>query len=120
VKFAQVTPVAITHDYESGWEKPIHAAPNGLGELRRGKLFDRISVRRLNRELPLSLLVEILSLEDLDQKLRKSIALAAWTRALLLQDEEKALGLGPLVEELSPGLGPELEAYRASLMNNAG
>jgi hypothetical protein len=111
VKFAQVTPVAITHDYESGWERPIQAAPNGLRDLRHGKLFDRISVRRLNRELPLSLLAEILSLEELDQELRKSIALATWTRAVLLQDEETALRLAPLVEELSPGLGPELEAY---------
>jgi hypothetical protein len=111
VKFAQVSPVAITHDYESGWERPIHAVPNGLSELRHRKLFDRISGRRLNRELPLSRLVEILSLEELDPKLRKAIALATWTRAVLLQEEKTALGLAPLVEELSPGLGPELEAY---------
>jgi hypothetical protein len=114
VKFAQVTPVAITHDYESRWERPIYAAPNGLGELRHGKLFDRISVRRLNRELPLARLVEMLALEELDPELRKSVAPAAWTRAVLLQDEETALGLGPLVEELSPGLRPELEAYRVA------
>jgi hypothetical protein len=90
--------------------------------------FDDDAVDVLNRQTPLSRMVEAARSEKLPKELRDEVAMAAWTRSVLLDDVDNAAKLAPLIPERlrkiagasigfpatlailrSPGLRPVLE-----------
>jgi tetratricopeptide (TPR) repeat protein len=79
----------------------VHAhAQNGPADcpgLKQPFEFDNDAITALNQQLPIQLLVEAASSPTLPQNLRQNIALAAWTRAVLLEDAESAGKLSGLL-----------------------
>jgi hypothetical protein len=59
--------------------------------------FDDDAALVLNQRTPLSLLVEAATAPSLPRNLQQSIALAAWTRSVLLEDQASATKLAPLL-----------------------
>jgi hypothetical protein len=79
-------------------------------ELRQPLEFDNDAVTILNRQLPLSLLIEAAKSTTLPQNLREQIAMIAWTRAVLLQDQQSALKLLPLLPKaFRDAIGPSID-----------
>lgn len=91
--------------------------------------FDEDSVAILNRQIPLSMLVEAASSTTLPSNLRQNVVLASWVRAVLLHDDAAAAKLAPQLPETinktagssigfpavlailrNPGLRPNLES----------
>jgi len=68
-----------------------------LKELSAGPLFDNDGANVLTRWLPLSLLIEAARSPTLSALLRGQVAPAAFIRAILLNNEEAARDLAPLV-----------------------
>jgi hypothetical protein len=68
----------------------------------------------LTRELPLALLADSARSEILPKPLRRDVALAAWTKAILLGQDETARALVPIVEALAPELKAGLDGYIAA------
>jgi hypothetical protein len=61
--------------------------------------FDEDAVMALNEQTPLSRLVEAAESQKLPQNLRDEVAMAAWTRSVLLDDAASAAKLSPLLPE---------------------
>jgi hypothetical protein len=80
---------------------------------RRLDAFDADAARALG-SLPLALLAKAAESRELPDHLRRDVALAAWTRSVLLGREETALAAGAQLEALVPELAQELAAYRAA------
>ena len=59
--------------------------------------FNGDAVTLLNRQTPISLLIDAASSPTLSANLRQDIAVAAWTRTILLQDGENAAKLVPIL-----------------------
>ncbi len=76
-------------------------------------LLDADALASLNEELPLSRLMAAARSEHLDQNIRKQIALAAWARAALIEEQEAEQALRLLVAEHWPELQGHLENYAA-------
>jgi tetratricopeptide (TPR) repeat protein len=70
--------------------------------------FDDDSLVVLNRLLPVAMLAEAARSPKLTAKLRREVALAAWTRAALLGNTSVARSLAPEVEAIDPELGRAL------------
>ncbi len=66
-------------------------------ELTQSPWFDQDAVNILNQQTPLAQLIQAANTPTLSQNLRQSIALVAWTRSVLLQDEKSAATLAPLL-----------------------
>ncbi len=73
-------------------------------------MFDADATRILNTKIPLSLLKQIAVHSDLPDYLRSQVALSAWVRAVILNDEKSAQELAPEVGKLIP----ELKSYMAN------
>jgi len=73
--------------------------------------FDDDSLVVLNRLLPVAVLAEAARSPKLTAKLRREVALAAWTRAALLGNTSVAHSLAPEVEAINPGLRGSVQAY---------
>jgi hypothetical protein len=74
-------------------------------------LFDRDSAAALNERMPLTMLKEAAASQTLPAHLRRRIAVAAWTRAVLIGDESIAEQLVPILQDLEPDLRQDLQAY---------
>jgi hypothetical protein len=59
--------------------------------------LDEDAVNVLNRQTPLSLLIDAANAKSLPENLQHNIALAAWTRAVALEDTSAAARLAPLL-----------------------
>ena len=79
-------------------------------------MFDRDSVQVLNRGLPLSFLHRAAK-GKLPPDLRDQLIRAAWTRAVLLSDNEVSGSLAAELERVSPDLGPDLKTWREARDN---
>ena len=77
-------------------------------------LFDADATVIMNERMPVAMLKEIASNQALPAHLRRGIAVAAWTRSVLLGDESIAEELVPVLQELEPDLKPDLQAYLTS------
>ena len=64
-------------------------------ELDQPITFDGDATRILNEKTPLSLLIEAVNSPVLPPNLRRNIAIAAWTRAVILDDTKSAAALAP-------------------------
>lgn len=76
--------------------------------------FDYDAARIINRDLTLDQLVGAASSRALPPRLRRRVAVAALTRALLLGREPAALKVLPVVSELSPALRADLQRYKTA------
>lgn len=73
--------------------------------------IDRVGARILNRELKLKDLIWIAESSMLPQNLRKVMAPALWARAVLLDRQQDASAIAPIVESARPELKPYLDKY---------
>jgi hypothetical protein len=77
--------------------------------------LDADSALILSEQLPLSMLVEATTSPRLPPRLRREVALAGWTRAILLEDSQTAERLVPTVVTLEPWLKSDLGRYLAAI-----
>ena len=76
-----------------------------------GPLFDSDGSVVLSEKLPLKLLAEAAKSDTLPVSLRKQVAIAAWTRSILLGDNALAKQLTPVLAGLAPELRTSLAQY---------
>lgn len=119
LKYAQRIPAAFSWG-EDGRELPIDqkelSEDDELKQLAGRTLFDANATRVMNEQFPLSLLKEAATSAALPARLRRSIALAAWTRAVLLDDVAVGKAVAPTLAALAPEMKPALDAYLAADM----
>lgn len=117
LKYAQRQPAAFTWD-DDGREIPIEQKElnqdEELKQLVGRTLFDADSTRIMNEQFPLSLLQEAASSRTLPDHLRKRIALAGWTRAVLLNDSEAGRAFAKVLSNLTPEMKSYLDQYLAA------
>ena len=115
LKYAQRSPATISLN-EDGQELPMSMADvPELKPFASGRTcFDVDSAAVLNLRLPLALLKNASSSTVLPGHLRGLTALAAWTRAVVLEDEQTAVALAPMVQSLVPDLKGPMSAYLAA------
>jgi hypothetical protein len=110
-RYAQRRPAGIVGGF-SGMEYPEDASTNpAFAALLARTSFDTDSTAIMNRAMPLAMLTRPLAGDALPPALRREVALAAWTRAIVLKDETVARTLAPTVAEVAPELKPRMNAY---------
>ncbi|MFL6216218.1 MAG: hypothetical protein ACJ74J_20210 [Blastocatellia bacterium] len=116
LKYAQRVPSGFTYD-EDGRELPAELTDDS-GKPKttaRNKLsWDDDASRILNEAMPLAVLKEAATNTTLATHLRRELALAAWVRAALLDDDATATALTPTIATLAPELKELLNAYVAA------
>jgi hypothetical protein len=117
LKYAQRQPSAFTWG-DDGREIPIDPkdlnADAELKQLAGRTLFDVDAVQIMNDRLPLSLLQEAANSRTLPDHLRKRVALAAWTRAIMLDDAEAGKALALVLSSFAPEMKSLLDEYVAA------
>jgi len=93
--------------FELGEKQPDDKTANKV-------LFDDDSAAVMNQRMPLTMLKEIASNQTLPAHLRRAVAVAAWTRSVLLGDQSIAEELVPVLQELEPDLKADLQACLTS------
>lgn len=111
LQFAQRVPSGFTYNYDG------RQVPEDAKEIEKDKqlqplmrtpmLFDGDATGLINRRLPLSLLKDAAASRALPDSLRTRVAIAAWVRAVLLDDRATERELVPVVL----GLVPDLKGY---------
>lgn len=101
LEFAPRVPASMTYEGEGTPERPVKAQA----------LFDADSVRILNQGLPLSSLEAAATRQALPVHLRRRLLIAAWTRAVLLNDLRTARALAPDLERHYPALKSLLQEH---------
>jgi hypothetical protein len=89
-------------------------------EVTQDLWFDDDAAAILNQKAPLSLLIEAANTATLPQNLRQSLAVMAWTRAVLLQDAKSVAALAPVLPkslETTAGSSADFPADLAILRN---
>lgn len=74
-------------------------------------VFDDESAAVINEHLPLARLVDAALSTDLPDHLRRRLAAAAFTRAIMLGRHDDAMRVAPVLARLSPALGSDLRVY---------
>lgn len=111
LQYAPRVPTGIAYDMDplystaNVWQEKGQEPSNGEA------WFDADSARILTERMPLGLLKEAATTEILPESLRRDIALAAWSRAVVLDEEKVGNQLVPILETLLPKLKPHLHAY---------
>lgn len=92
------------------------AAPDSsaAGSEAAAQYLDADGSRILTEKLPTAILREAAASTTLPAAIRDEIALAAWTRAILLDDLEMAAALSPSAGQIAPELRQPLESFRAA------
>lgn len=116
--YAQRTPLGVTDtgdgdELPSNLDVPWLSDAAQLKQFLAGPLFDRDGAAVLSRWTPLSVQVRTAQSRILPDDLRARMALAAWTRAILLGDNAPARELAPEVGQLMPELKPSMDAWLA-------
>ena len=94
--------------------------PAACPEAEHPLAFDDDAARILNQRLPLSRLIEAAHSPSLPQNLREEVAVIAWTRAVMMEDDKSATALAPLLPKalgLSAASGTGFAANLAILRN---
>lgn len=116
LKYSERHPSGVTYD-EDGRELPMdkdEASDDVKNSPRVRISWDEDAVRVFNEMMPSSVLKEAVLSKTLSAHLRRDLAIAAWARAALLDDDATALVLVPAVESLAPELKQYLDAYVAA------
>jgi hypothetical protein len=103
-------PASSTLDMD-GTERPTDAAYSRLAAEPDSKWFDLDAASALNARFPLSRLAQIAEGTGLPARLRRNVAVAAWTRAVLVGDDALAQRLSPTVATLAPELAAEMASF---------
>src|SRR5205807_10472638 len=105
-RYAQRRPAGIVGGF-NGMEYPEDASTNpAFVALLARTSFDTDSTTIMNRVMPLAMLTRPLAGDALPPALRREVALAAWTRAIVLKDDTAARTLASTVTEVAPELKP--------------
>jgi hypothetical protein len=99
-----------SHDGDATTSR-FDAPDTRVAKIPGGRTFDADATAVLNARLPLDQLVGVAGESGLQADLRRRVAIAAWTRAVLLKRDSVAVGLAPLVAELEPEMKAELTEY---------
>jgi hypothetical protein len=116
LRFAARAPVLLTDDSNEGetppypsqddpWERKLFAG--AMGKL----LLDRDSVKILNERTPMRLLRQAALSGDVPEYAQRDVLVAAFTRALLLDDDEDGLRLAARLREVGGDRENYLSAY---------
>lgn len=105
LKEAQLKPVGVLSG-EGGNETADVPTEGG------GIYFDVYAAETLNKRTPLALMSDAVKDTGLAPPLRRKLAMAAWTRAVLLQDSERADELAQIVSSAEPSLAKEMASFR--------
>ncbi len=66
----------------------------------------------INEWMPLEMLADAATSKDIHEEIRKPILIAAWTRAILLDREDVAARLAPLIFAMRPAIEERFTAWR--------
>jgi len=112
--FAPRVPATVSLDIE-GLELPDeYSRFAGQRQTRPNPpLFDPEASQMLTERLPLEMLKVAATSSALPGNLHRQVVLAAWVRAVMLEDGATAGGLVPVVKEVEPALKAPLDAYLA-------
>lgn len=112
--YAQRVPTGIFYD-DNGLELPgVEYAGNDLKLLADGRTFFDTDATAVLNGSPLTLLQQAVSSTVLSPHLHRELALAAWVRSVLLEDEQLSMALVPVVATLRPDLKEYLNAYTSA------
>ena len=81
------------------------------GEQQSQVMFDEDGAYVMNHMLPLSMLASAAESEAIPRALRPQLAVAAWARAVILDDEKSAAAMAELCEEEVPEMKTALAEY---------
>jgi hypothetical protein len=112
-KFAQRSPAAVSYN-EDGQELPVEdgEVTSQMKPFLAGRVsFAEDSVGVMNEALPLATLKDAALGTALPPHLRRQIAVAAWTRAVLLGDDDAARELAPSLLAMVPEMNAQLDSY---------
>jgi hypothetical protein len=76
--------------------------------------FDHDAATALNEHMPIAVLARVAASPVMPETLRDEIGRAAWTRAVLLGQDDATRDLFPFIERAVPSMTAELSAYRAA------
>jgi len=93
---------------------PRQAADVEFAQADDSPLLDFDALNILNYRLPLQLWIDALKSESLAPSIADELALAAWVRATLLEEQALEQAARAAVRERWPQLAPELDAYAAA------
>ncbi len=110
LQYGQRTPAAVGY----GYDEDVFMDEKVTQEYAGQKMLDDDSVRIVNGYLPQNMLVEIASKPVLPQKIRKDIALAAWVRAVLLENEQAVRNTSAVLSQIAPEMQAQLAGYAAA------
>jgi tetratricopeptide (TPR) repeat protein len=114
LEFAQRQPAAFSWD-EDGHQMPIDLKDDEeLKEWAGRTLLDVDAVTIMNQYFPLEVLRDSINSKSLPKHIRRQIALAAWTRSVVLDNEKMSVELAPQVAMLAPELKPSIDSYLAA------
>lgn len=91
---------------DNGYDPDPQPAPANVRPM-----FDRDSAHVFSLGFPLIDLVRASESSTLPSRLRRDVVIAAWTRAILLDDDATARSLAPVLVDLAPELQSEFAAY---------
>ena len=83
-----------------------------IASWRDRSMFDEDAARVFNEQMPLSLLKQAVLSPKLPAYLKRNLLIAAWTRAVLLEDETTAIELAPHFTTAAPEFMPVFHQYQ--------
>jgi len=123
-EYARLAPMTPQGFYDDGEEVPPEAPPTATDKqaTMAGLPINVLDAKRLdveattvfNERLPLAALVPLMLDSKWPKQLRFELAMAVWTRAVLLDKPDEARRLTPAMLEGEPGWKPWLAAYDAA------
>jgi hypothetical protein len=78
------------------------------------RYFDEDATAALSFFTPLSIMARVVQSERLPPNVQRDVALAVWTRAVLLEDAETANAVGPIVARYFPQYGAGWKTYQSA------
>lgn len=111
LQFAPQQPAEVGYGYG---EEVEYTDAEIAGEFGNRKLLPRCAAAVLNGQLPVRLLADIAAGRRLTRALRRQTAMAAWMRAVMLDDDQTAKVMIPVLTNLAPELEQLLQDYNAA------
>jgi hypothetical protein len=105
-------PKYMTEQTREQYEKEVEERYRDEKEWQERTMFDDDSIEIMNQHFPLAALLEAQKSPALPEYLQKNLALAIWTRAVLLNDEVSAQKIAPEVARLAPEFAEFFAVYR--------
>lgn len=118
LRFAQRLPAATTLTFDDT-ERALDDKESRLARTPGLRAFDLDASAVLNDQVPLSKLTASATLATLPANLRRRIAIAAWTRGVVLGDADTARSLVPALAALVPEMRTGLTEYASVTDDNA-